>query len=836
LRVLAEMPNGAITKWEHDAEGNVIALTEPHGKPRRFEVDDTGRIGAFTDEEGHRTALHHDATNALRAVTMPNGASYKLEHDADGRLAAYTGPDGATWRLRWGGYNCVHTLEKPTGEALRFRYDREGNLVQVVNERGEVHGIERDAGGRIVAETFFDGRAYRYQLDAAGRLARHENGAGERTEMERDAVGRAVRREYDDGTADAFEYDAIGRLTRADSGAVRCEWTYDARGNLTRETQSHDGRTVAIDHTYNAANQRASTRANLGYAVSYERDAMGRAARLVLADGATIGRTFDPLGREVLRALPHGGHMICRYDSFAMTGRRIEGAHAGTLVGNPPQWVGELPPLTTFAESFVCSPAGDLIEHAMSTGEREHFAYDPAGRILARSSSRGAREVYGYEGTGRTIEPAGPARSYGTGGALLSRGAQHFTYDGEGRRTRKADEEQPETRYEWNGRGMLAAIGLPDGSRVENVYDTQGRRIVKRAHRPDGSRTETRFAWAGDDMIHEITWRIAPSSPPAPIAARAYVYDDDGAPLAHRETTWTDSTPHEGEWIHYALGPGEMPALLVAGDGAILAQLRASVWGRVEHDTGAKARTPWRFQGQYEDEETGLFYNRYRYYDPAIGLYVSADPIGLSGGLGAYEYARAQPFGIVDPSGLIPMTATVVGSAGSFNATSGGDPGEIHPVVAAAMPPKANGVYPSVKDVPAGQDPGTGTRPTSCAEPRAMSAYIRKWEEQNGGPLDPRDKARVSACLGSITGIGASQREKDGATNPRAPCPNCSQMLADLNATYGQPSPSVIQPGATERRKGDSTNFSPPHPRWADSSPTRADGTPYTPRYGFPNQ
>ncbi len=800
LRVLAEMPNGAITRWAHDAEGNLVTLTEPNGGARRFEVDDLGRIIAFTDEEGHRTTFHHDATNALRGVTLPNGATHAAEHDADGRLAAYTGPDGATWRLAWGGYNCVHTLTKPTGETLSFRYDREGNLVHIVNERGESHHIERDAGGRVVAETFFDGRTYRYKLDPAGRLVRHQNGAGERTHFERDPCGRILRREHDDGTADTFEYDAAGRLLRADNGAVGCTWSHDARGNLTRETQSHDGRTITIEHTYNAANQRTGTRANVGYSVSYERDRMGQVTRLLLSHGASIERTFDALGREVLRTLPRGGHMISRHDGIgAIVERQIAGPCATT---SGAAWVGLLPEGTTFAESFVCSPAGDLLERGTSDGERERFAYDPAGRIAARTSSTGARQLYGYDGTGHIIAPLGGARSYRPGGALVSHGGDHFSYDGEGRRTTRTDERRRETRYEWNGRGMLGAVVLPDGSRVENVHDTQGRRIVKRLRRPDGSGLETRFTWAGDDLIHEITWNLVPGAAPVPAVARTYVLDDGGTPLAHRETTWTDGAAHESEWIHYALGPGEMPALLVAGDGAILARLRASVWGALENDRTAKASTPLRFPGQYADEETGLFYNRYRFYDPAVGLYISPDPIGLQGGLGAYEYARARPFRVIDPPGLAgKMVATVTGAAGTVEGKSGS--GKLHPIVENALPKAgADGIYPN----------GMTYEPGGCAEPKALSKYLDEHEKQHG-KLDPTNKGQVNECLGSISRIEAHEKK---AGKPRCPCSNCSQMMANLMDTYGAPDPGVIQPGAMTQEAGVGT-FEPPRSTWTGS-------------------
>ncbi len=60
---------------------------------------------------------------------------------------------------------------------------------------------------------------------------------------------------------------------------------------------------------------------------------------------------------------------------------------------------------------------------------------------------------------------------------------------------------------------------------------------------------------------------------------------------------------------------------------------------------------PIRFQGQWEDEETGLYYNRHRYYDPDMGRYITQDPIGLQGGLNGYEYV-ASPTGWVDPLGL----------------------------------------------------------------------------------------------------------------------------------------------------------------------------------------
>ena len=54
--------------------------------------------------------------------------------------------------------------------------------------------------------------------------------------------------------------------------------------------------------------------------------------------------------------------------------------------------------------------------------------------------------------------------------------------------------------------------------------------------------------------------------------------------------------------------------------------------GKDENGTGEQNFIPFRFQGQYEDEETGLYYNRFRYYSPEDGCYTQQDPIGLAGG------------------------------------------------------------------------------------------------------------------------------------------------------------------------------------------------------------
>ena len=62
---------------------------------------------------------------------------------------------------------------------------------------------------------------------------------------------------------------------------------------------------------------------------------------------------------------------------------------------------------------------------------------------------------------------------------------------------------------------------------------------------------------------------------------------------------------------------------------------------------------PIRFQGQWEDAESGLYYNRFRYYEPLAGRYASPDPIGIDGGIRALSYTDC-PTNTLDPYGLVP--------------------------------------------------------------------------------------------------------------------------------------------------------------------------------------
>ncbi|HGY2645482.1 TPA: RHS repeat-associated core domain-containing protein [Klebsiella aerogenes] len=112
----------------------------------------------------------------------------------------------------------------------------------------------------------------------------------------------------------------------------------------------------------------------------------------------------------------------------------------------------------------------------------------------------------------------------------------------------------------------------------------------------------------------------------------------------------TQEAGRKESW-HYHCDPNGAPVRLTSLQGEIVWSEKTGVWGEKGEVYADRISNPLRFQGQYFDAETGLHYNRHRYYVTEIAGFISQDPIGLAGGLNVYQYAP-DPLGWVDPWGL----------------------------------------------------------------------------------------------------------------------------------------------------------------------------------------
>ena len=180
---------------------------------------------------------------------------------------------------------------------------------------------------------------------------------------------------------------------------------------------------------------------------------------------------------------------------------------------------------------------------------------------------------------------------------------------------------------------MLAGVRTPDGRTVMFGYDALGRRVSKRT-----GDTVHRFGWDGNVVLHE--WDTDEADRPRLVTDETGREEYDGTEKPGNLVTWvydgTSFTPvakvTDGERytiVHDYLGT---PTQAYDSKGELVWEMLLDVYGKVAECHGDRTLVPFRYQGQYEDEETGLYYNRFRYYSPDMGMYISSDPIGLAGG------------------------------------------------------------------------------------------------------------------------------------------------------------------------------------------------------------
>ncbi|HAY0119946.1 TPA: RHS repeat protein, partial [Escherichia coli] len=96
-----------------------------------------------------------------------------------------------------------------------------------------------------------------------------------------------------------------------------------------------------------------------------------------------------------------------------------------------------------------------------------------------------------------------------------------------------------------------------------------------------------------------------------------------------------------------------LPLALISEDGNTAWSAEYDEWGnQLNEENPHHVYQPYRLPGQQHDEESGLYYNRHRYYDPLQGRYITQDPMGLKGGWNLYQYPL-NPLQQIDPMGLL---------------------------------------------------------------------------------------------------------------------------------------------------------------------------------------
>nr|WP_320189793.1 RHS repeat-associated core domain-containing protein [uncultured Desulfobacter sp.] len=643
-------PRNARTELTFDGVGNLASIKDALGHNTRFTYDLLSNVTGKTDPLGHETQYCYDAKSRLTAARLPSRATIRCAYDAEDNLTRHVDENGAETRLEYFGIGEIKRRIQPDGHTVEHHYDTEERLIGVTNQRGETYQLVRDALGRIVEEVDYWGQARRYTYDDSGYLTAAIDPLGRTIHYTTDPLGRILKKILPDGFIEEFAYDANGNLTETKNPHVDIKRRLDAEGRLIDEIQGD----FCITNTYDATGNRIARETSLGNNISYEFDALDQVISICINRGDPIQVGRDAVGRIAHERL---SPQVSRRFNYSADGYLTEQAVSAN----------ESP---LFATRFSYDAAGNLTERNDNQYGVDIYRYDPMGRITEHLDPRGKITTYLNDPAGdrlRTrIVETGKQQIFG-GDVEQNEWSREGEYEGTFYRFDRAGnlidrrDDERDLHLVWDANQRLVE-SHSNGVVTRYGYDPLGRRLFK-----ETEDKRTLFYWDGDALVGEAIVEVNSENKSSIIKSniidlaelseqqdrkvsskiREYV----NYPRAYNPLVLINSEKGDHSVCHYHNDLNGCPTRLTDADGAVKWGVRYTAWGRIAEVYVEEVENPIRLQGQYEDEETGLHYNRYRYYDPYVGVFTSRDPLGLAAGINLYRYTP-NVFIWSDPLGL----------------------------------------------------------------------------------------------------------------------------------------------------------------------------------------
>ncbi len=613
------------TKYEYDDSNRLVEITYPSGLIVRYQRNGGGQIeGVTAEKDGTTTSLIQNVVYApfgqAKGWDIGNGIQSSFDLDLD--------------------YKTSHISIGQVIES-NYSYDGSGNIAEISDELDNTY-------------------SKLYSYDQLNRLITADGGNADLT-YGYDPVGNRLEQTEEGAESKSYIYAAqSNRLTQENSNTT-VNYTHDAHGNLTSDgnhSYQYDatGRLVSVDagntaiYKYNALGQRVYKQADISpeneaLALEYTQAALTHrnTALNLLAEAEQretyaqeLFERYDIAGRRavVSQKTEEANAVLLEVDALLVESSELSATadakteeadiyeqEAINLQNQLDDLNAQFPssPIKVGAITvFIKASASDLMQQIADTSAALDLANQQAEDLNAESASLSG------QASDLTAE-AGVKQAYAE--SLLAEADAM---------TQQIDADEPFAAEKIQEAEQLMAEAL--------ALRTQGASEQEQANS---------FAALANDIQ----------------TLRNFIYDESGKLLGAYDVI--GSPQHEIIYmdnIPVALVLGNIiynihvdhlntPRAITDGNGVVVWRWRSKPFGDSAPDEdpdgdGIKVTLNLRFPGQYYDQETGLYYNYYRYYDPSTGRYITSDPIGLEGGLNTYAYVGGNPFRYFDIYGL----------------------------------------------------------------------------------------------------------------------------------------------------------------------------------------
>ena len=648
---------GRETRYEYSAAGDLTATVSPDGKRSTIAYDKRGRPVSVT-EGGLTRSMGYDAAGRITVLTNENGSQSTFRYDPVDRLTEQRGFDGRTQRYH---YDLTRKLTQSEDEGLitLWHYDASDRIThRTVNgdpaeqwqydEHGWLTTLSHTSEGHRVS--------VHYGYDDKGRLT------GERQTVENPETGELL---WQHETKHAYNEQGLANRVTPDS-LPPVEWlTYGSgylagmklggtplveytRDRLHRETVrsfgSRAGSNAAYEltSTYTPAGQLQSQHLN---SLVYDRDygwndngdlvrisgprqtreygysATGRleSVRTLAPDlDIRIPYATDPAGNRLpdpelhpdstLTAWPDNriaedAHYVYHYDEYGRLTEKTDRIPTGVIRTDDER-----------THHYHYDSQHRLVFHTrIQHGEplvESRYLYDPLGRRMAKRVWRRERDLTGWMSLSRKPEET------------------WYGWDGDRLTTVQTDTTRIQTVYQPGSFTPLIRVETENGER-----EKAQRRSLAEKLQQEGSEDGHGVVFPAE--LVRLLDRLEEEIRADRVSSESRQWLAQCGLTVERLAAQIEPVYLPERKIHlYHCDHRGLPLALISEDGNTAWSAEYDEWGnQLNEENPHHLHQPYRLPGQQYDKESGLYYNRNRYYDPLQGRYITQDPIGLEGGM-----------------------------------------------------------------------------------------------------------------------------------------------------------------------------------------------------------
>ena len=604
------------------------------GYTTTYDYNPAGERISVEDANGHVTGYDYNERGLLETTTYSGNVTTSQAYDFAGRLATSTDENGVVTRST---YNAAGQLSSVTlaygtidATTIQYGYNFAGQLASITDAKDHITRFEYNDAGQQIRKTLPDNLTFeQFHYNAAGNMDSHRLGDGNTNTFTHDSMNRLTQIAYFDGQYADFTYTADGQRdtasTRTQLPAVPqvTDYDYDPFQRLSKVTVP-SGQIVSYTYYDNDLRQTMTTPAGM---INYTYNGFNQLTS-VIAGSAQSTFQYDPVGFLTEKDLPNGDKTIYTPNVRNQL-TNVTSKNASNAV------------LQSF--DYQLDSAGNRKQVTEADGSYIKWDYDNLYRLKSEKRYNSSNALtwqagFTYDAAGNrdsmTVNGVTTDYTYNDLDQLISAGPITYGYDGRGNLNQITNGSDI-TNYTYDAADRLANITLPDATAISYSYDADERRIKQTV----GS-TSTNYVWDEASTYGDVVLETNGSG--ATLAS--YILGENGL-LSQTKSGATNYYLQDGQGSTRAL---------TNSSGSITDTYSYTAFGELFDQIGSTDNS-YLYTGQQFDSLTGLYDLRARYYNPALGRFLSQDAYPFDLGnpveLNRYGYTANNPINAIDPSG-----------------------------------------------------------------------------------------------------------------------------------------------------------------------------------------